>query len=93
MKEPYSLASEFPALPFEQYIAKNSHHYHTILHNSTLFIAGVGKFFEGDARDMYQILFHVLLKLPDDTWIYCGHEYTKTNLKVLYRIIPVANCI
>ena len=49
---------------------------------STLFVAGVGKFFEGDARDMYRILFHVISKLPDDTWVYCGHEYTKDNLKV-----------
>jgi hydroxyacylglutathione hydrolase len=47
-----------------------------------LFIGGVGKFFEGDARDMYRILFHVLTKLPDETWVYCGHEYTKNNLKV-----------
>jgi hydroxyacylglutathione hydrolase len=31
---------------------------------------------------MYRILFHVLLKLPDETWVYCGHEYTKSNLKV-----------
>ena len=50
--------------------------------NSTLFIAGIGKFFEGDARDMYRILFHVITKLPDDTWVYCGHEYTRDNLKV-----------
>jgi glyoxylase-like metal-dependent hydrolase (beta-lactamase superfamily II) len=49
---------------------------------STLFIGGVGKFFEGDARDMYRILFHVLTKLPEETWVYCGHEYTKNNLKV-----------
>lgn len=49
---------------------------------STLFVAGIGKFFEGDARDMYRILFHVITKLPDDTWVYCGHEYTKQNLKV-----------
>ena len=50
--------------------------------DSTLFVAGIGKFYEGDARDMYRILFHVISKLPDDTWVYCGHEYTKSNLKV-----------
>ncbi|CEP16910.1 hypothetical protein [Parasitella parasitica] len=54
----------------------------------TLFIGGVGKFFEGDARDMYRILFHVLTKLPDETWIYCGHEYTKTNLKFALTVDP-----
>jgi hypothetical protein len=51
-----------------------------------LFIGGIGKFFEGDARDMYRILFHVITKLPDDTWVYCGHEYTRNNLKVIIYI-------
>ncbi|KAI8876985.1 hydroxyacyl glutathione hydrolase [Backusella circina FSU 941] len=54
----------------------------------TLFVGGIGKFFEGDARDMYRILFHVLLKLPDETWVYCGHEYTKSNLKFAMTIEP-----
>ncbi|OAD77444.1 hypothetical protein PHYBLDRAFT_60577 [Phycomyces blakesleeanus NRRL 1555(-)] len=54
----------------------------------TLFVAGIGKFFEGDARDMYRILFHVINKLPDDTWIYCGHEYTRDNLKFALTIEP-----
>ncbi|KAI8583684.1 hypothetical protein K450DRAFT_222282 [Umbelopsis ramanniana AG] len=54
----------------------------------TLFIGGVGRFLEGDARDMYRILFHVISKLPDDTWIYCGHEYTKTNLKFALTVDP-----
>lgn len=31
---------------------------------------------------MYRILFHVITTLPDDTWVYCGHEYTRNNLKV-----------
>lgn len=57
---------------------------------STLFIGGIGKFFEGDARDMYRILFHVLTKLPDETWVYCGHEYTKTNLKVRLTVCVFA---
>lgn len=55
---------------------------------STLFIGGIGKFFEGDARDMYRILFHIISKLPDDTWVYCGHEYTKNNLKFALSIDP-----
>ncbi|KAL1926411.1 hypothetical protein VTP01DRAFT_5740 [Rhizomucor pusillus] len=54
----------------------------------TLFLAGIGRFLEGDVRDMYAILFHVLMKLPDDTWIYCGHEYGKTNLKFALTIEP-----
>lgn len=60
----------------------------TFVYNSTLFVGGVGKFFEGDARDMYRILFHILTKLPDETWVYCGHEYTKNNLKVNF-LFPI----
>lgn len=37
---------------------------------------------------MYRILFHVISKLPDDTWIYCGHEYTKTNIKFALTVDP-----
>jgi hydroxyacylglutathione hydrolase len=55
----------------------------------TLFIGGVGNFFEGDARDMYRILFHVIMKLPDETWVYCGHEYTRANLKVIILILSL----
>lgn len=55
----------------------------------TLFVAGCGRFFEGDARDMYRNLFHVLARLPEDTWVFCGHEYTRANLKV--RGIAVLN--
>lgn len=63
-----------------------------IFTKSTLFVAGIGKFFEGDARDMYRILFHVITKLPDDTWVYCGHEYTKQNLKVWIERIVYCTC-
>ncbi|KAG2207580.1 hypothetical protein INT46_005100 [Mucor plumbeus] len=59
-----------------------------VFSGDTLFIGGIGKFFEGDARDMYRILFHIITKLPDDTWVYCGHEYTKNNLKFALSIDP-----
>lgn len=36
---------------------------------------------------MYRILFHVITKLPDDTWVYCGHEYTRNNLKVSISLL------
>lgn len=44
----------------------------------TLFAMGCGRLFEGDAAQMYQSL-HRLAALPDDTRIYCGHEYTLAN--------------
>jgi len=46
----------------------------------TLFIAGCGRFFEGTAEEMHHALNTVLAALPDDTKLYPGHEYTKTNI-------------
>ncbi|XP_050295870.1 hydroxyacylglutathione hydrolase, mitochondrial [Anthonomus grandis grandis] len=47
----------------------------------TLFVAGCGRFFEGTAQQMYTALVEKLSKLPDDTLVFCGHEYTQQNLK------------
>ncbi|XP_066246724.1 hydroxyacylglutathione hydrolase, mitochondrial [Euwallacea similis] len=47
----------------------------------TLFIAGCGRFFEGSAQQMYTALVEKLSNLPDDTLVFCGHEYTQQNLK------------
>ena len=33
----------------------------------TLFVAGCGSFFEGDAKDMYHSLMNILARLPPDT--------------------------
>lgn len=48
----------------------------------TLFLGGCGRFFEGTAADMYHALIDVLATLPPTTAVYCGHEYTRANLKV-----------
>ncbi|KAI9898310.1 hypothetical protein N3K66_006670 [Trichothecium roseum] len=47
----------------------------------TLFISGCGKFFEGNAEEMHEALNKRLAALPDDTIVYPGHEYTKSNVK------------
>ncbi|KAL4887371.1 beta-lactamase-like protein [Aspergillus karnatakaensis] len=47
----------------------------------TLFIGGCGRFFEGTAPEMHKALNETLASLPDDTKVYPGHEYTKTNVK------------
>ncbi|KAF3185623.1 Cytoplasmic glyoxalase II, variant 2 [Orbilia oligospora] len=47
----------------------------------TLFIAGCGRFFEGTAEEMHEALNNRLGKLPEDTRVYPGHEYTKSNIK------------
>jgi hydroxyacylglutathione hydrolase len=45
----------------------------------TLFTAGCGRLFEGTAEQMYQSL-EKLRALPDETLVYCAHEYTQANL-------------
>lgn len=44
----------------------------------TLFVMGCGRLFEGSAEDMFQS-FEKLKALPDETLVYCGHEYTQSN--------------
>ncbi len=44
----------------------------------TLFSLGCGRLFEGTAAQMWDSLLK-LRALPDDTQIYCGHEYTEKN--------------
>ncbi len=46
----------------------------------TLFSIGCGRLFEGTADDMFRAM-QKLKKLPDDTRVYCGHEYTLSNIK------------
>lgn len=44
----------------------------------TLFAMGCGRLFEGTAEQMYDNM-RKLESLPDDTKIYCAHEYTQSN--------------
>ena len=46
----------------------------------TLFSLGCGRIFEGDHNQMLKSL-DKIKKLPKDTMIYCGHEYTYKNAK------------
>lgn len=54
----------------------------------TLFVAGCGRLFEGTPSDMNQSLNHTLAALDDDTRVYCGHEYTVSNLKFAATVEP-----
>lgn len=53
----------------------------------TLFSAGCGRLFEGTAEQMYSSL-QKIFALPDDTLVYCAHEYTLNNLKFAYAVEP-----
>jgi len=46
----------------------------------TLFAGGCGRIFEGTYEQMFNSL-KKITKLPTNTNIYCGHEYTLSNLK------------
>lgn len=54
----------------------------------TLFVAGCGRFFEGEAKEMHHALNVVFGALPDNTRVFCGHEYTVSNLKFALSIEP-----
>ena len=46
----------------------------------TLFALGCGRLFEGDPEQMWTSL-QRLAALPDDTTVYCAHEYTASNAR------------
>jgi hydroxyacylglutathione hydrolase len=46
----------------------------------TLFACGCGRIFEGTPRQMHDALAK-LTALPDRTRVYCGHEYTLSNIR------------
>lgn len=54
----------------------------------TLFLGGCGRFFEGTAEQMYKALIEILSSLPEDTKVFCGHEYTLQNLKFAAYVEP-----
>lgn len=53
----------------------------------TLFSMGCGRIFEGNYLQMWESL-KKLRDLPDKTNVYCGHEYTKSNIKFATHIDP-----
>lgn len=53
----------------------------------TLFTAGCGRLFEGTPEQMHASL-KKLMALPDNTKVYCGHEYTENNLRFAMSVEP-----
>jgi len=53
----------------------------------TLFALGCGRLFEGSPDDMYGSLAR-LAALPDQTRVYCGHEYTQANGRFAVTVDP-----
>ena len=54
----------------------------------TLFSGGCGRVFEGTHEQMHDSL-EKLKRLPKNTKIYCGHEYTESNFKFASEVDPL----
>jgi len=53
----------------------------------TLFSLGCGRLFEGTPEQMWNSL-RKFEPLPDDTLVYCGHEYTLSNARFALTVDP-----
>ncbi|MED5359345.1 MAG: hydroxyacylglutathione hydrolase [Pseudomonadota bacterium] len=53
----------------------------------TLFALGCGRLFEGTPEMMWNSL-QKLMTLPDDTVVYCAHEYTQANAEFALSVEP-----
>ena len=58
-----------------------------IFTGDTLFSLGCGRVFEGTYEEMFNSL-NKIKSLPEDTKIYCGHEYTKNNFEFCFKFNP-----
>ncbi|KAG0589845.1 hypothetical protein KC19_1G053100 [Ceratodon purpureus] len=65
------------------YFEKNK----SVFTGDTLFSIGCGRLFEGSPEQMW-ISLSKLAALPDDTLVYCGHEYTMSNAKFALTVEP-----
>ena len=61
-----------------------------IFTGDTLFSLGCGRVFEGTYLQMFNSL-NKIKSLPEDTKIFCGHEYTKSNLEFCLKFNPNNN--
>jgi hydroxyacylglutathione hydrolase len=60
---------------------------HWLFCGDTLFAGGCGRLFEGTPAQMTDSL-GKLAALPDDTSVYCAHEYTVANLRFASAVEP-----
>jgi hydroxyacylglutathione hydrolase len=60
---------------------------HWLFCGDTLFAGGCGRLFEGSPQQMAASL-DKLAALPEDTEVYCAHEYTLSNLRFALAVEP-----
>lgn len=61
--------------------------YNILFSGDTLFSIGCGRMFEGTPEVFWESLSKIK-QLPEETTIYCGHEYTFSNVKFALSIHP-----
>ena len=69
------------------YFANNELNKPVLFCGDTLFSGGCGRLFEGTPKQMLSSLTK-LANLPDQTLVYCTHEYTQANLKFARVVDP-----
>lgn len=60
---------------------------HRLFCGDTMFSAGCGRLFEGTPEQMLNSL-KKLMQLPEQTLVYCTHEYTLANLQFAAQVEP-----
>lgn len=84
-----ALATNFRVIPVPGHTRGHLAYYGagSLFCGDTLFGAGCGRLFEGTAAQMADSLAR-LAALPDDTAVYCAHEYTEANLRFALAVEP-----
>jgi hydroxyacylglutathione hydrolase len=67
--------------------ALNENEHKILWTGDTLFAGGCGRILECNAQTMFDSLL-ALASLPDDTLVYCGHDYTLENYEFALTIEP-----
>ncbi len=74
------------------HIAYVSPENHWLFCGDTLFAGGCGRIFEGTPQQMYDSL-GKLKNLNPNTEVFCGHEYTQSNLEFAMTVEPNNNAL
>lgn len=69
------------------YVVTREPHDPIVFTGDTMFVGGCGRIFEGDPPMMHASL-SKLGKLDGRTQVYCGHEYTESNLRFAAHVEP-----
>lgn len=71
----------------DDHVAYYARENNVLFTGDVLFAAGCGRIFEGTAEQMWNSLQRIMT-LPDETRIYCGHEYALENLEFALHLEP-----